>query len=124
MKLLSIAATNSSPMVRLDPEGIMIIQGRSYIEDAGSFYKPIIEWVKNFNAHTLTLEIRLEYINKNSSTHIYFLLKSIQENNKIQKKSIKWLYEDDDEELFEMGKDYESKITIPFEFHEFCEHIN
>lgn len=124
MKLLSIAATNNSPMVRLDPEGTLIIQGRSYPGDASLFYKPIIEWVENFNSPKLILEIRLEYITKSSSTQIYFLLKSIKGNPKINEVSIKWFYEDDDEEMLDLGKEYESQICFPFEFHEYCEHVN
>ena len=124
MKLLNISATNNTPMVSLDTEGKMVIQGRSYNDDATNFYGPVIDWIKGFSSQKLILEIRLEYLNKSSLNQIYYLLKSVKGNEKIIKATIQWYYEDDDEEMLDIGKTFESQISIPFKFYGYFEHVN
>ena len=117
MTQLNIKATKNTPMVNLNPEGKMIIQGRSIIEDTFTFYNPIIEWVKNCSSKKFTLEVRMEYMNTSSSKQVFTLLKSIKENYNIKDVYIKWYYESDDEDMLEMGKDYESMVHIPIDFY-------
>lgn len=121
MKQVIIEATKNTPKVELNPEGGIIIQGRSIIEDTVSFYNPIIEWVKECSSKKFTLEIRMEYMNTSSSKQVFTLLKAIKENYNIKDVYIKWYYEVDDEDMLEMGKDYESLIRIPIDFYEYSE---
>lgn len=121
MKQMIIEATKNTPKVELNPEGGIIIQGRSIIEDTVSFYNPIIEWVKECSSKKFTLEIRMEYMNTSSSKQVFTLLKAIKENYNIKDVYIKWYYEVDDEDMLEMGKDYESLIRIPIDFYEYSE---
>jgi hypothetical protein len=123
MKEMIIEATKNSPKVEFNPEGKMIIQGRSIIEDTVSFYNPIIDWVRNCSSKKFTLEVRLEYMNTSSSKQVFTILKSIKDNYNIKDAYIKWYYEEDDEDMLEMGKDYESMIRIPIDFYEYTDHV-
>lgn len=117
-----IEATKNSPMVELNPEGIMIIQGRSIIEDTISFYNPIIDWVKQCSSKKFTLEVRLEYMNTSSSKQVFTILKTIKDNFSVKDVYIKWYYEEDDEDMLDTGKDFESLIRIPIDFYEYSDH--
>jgi hypothetical protein len=122
MKQMIIEATKNSPMVELNPEGIMIIQGRSIIEDTISFYNPIIDWVKQCSSKKFTLEVRLEYMNTSSSKQVFTILKTIKDNFSVKDVYIKWYYEEDDEDMLDTGKDFESLIRIPIDFYEYSDH--
>lgn len=113
-----IEATKISPRVVLDPNGEMLIQGRSIIEDTTVFYKPIIDWVKNVTCPQITLIVKLEYMNTSSSKQLLTVLKSLASNSSIRTIYVKWYYEEDDEDMLDLGKDYESLIHIPFDFYE------
>ena len=116
-----IEPTKYSPRVELNSDGYIHIQGRSIIEDPFSFYDPILNWVKNVTAHSLKVEIKLEYLNTSSSIQIYKLLSTIQENFGEQYASISWFYEDGDEDTYELGKEFESQLKLPFGFYRFQE---
>ena len=123
MAQMIIEATKNSPKVEFNTEGNLIIQGRSIIEDTIAFYNPIIDWIKNCSSKKFTFEVRMEYMNTSSSKQMLTILKSIKDNSNIKDVYIKWYYEEDDEDMLEMGKDYESMIRIPIDFYEFTDHV-
>ncbi len=108
-----------TPFVRLDGEsGMVEIKGRSIPENSVEFYKPIIEWLEKFgdapSAET-NVNIQLEYFNTSSSKCILDIFKRLElihkKGNPVE---INWYYEEDDEDMFEAGEDYQSIISIPF----------
>ena len=121
MNEMIIEPTKYSPRVELDPKGLINIQGRSIIEDPFTFYNPILSWVKNASSTSIKVEIKLEYLNTSSSIQIYKLLSIIQENYESNNVTISWFYEEDDEDTFELGKEFESQLKIPFGFYRFSE---
>ena len=120
MKLIKIEATKYSPKVELSPEGKMTIYGRSIMEDPIEFYNQIINWVKNCQSKTFALDVQLEYMNTSSSKVLLDLLKSIKERYNMNEVFINWYYESDDEDMLDIGKDFESLVCIPFDFYELC----
>lgn len=114
-----IAETKSSPRIELNPEGEIIIHGRSIIEDTYTFYKPILEWIRDTTCETMTVEVRLEYMNTSSSKQLLNILKTVAGNPHFNSIYVKWYYEEDDEDMLDLGKDYESLIHIPFDFYEY-----
>lgn len=114
-----IEATKSSPRIELKPEGEIIIHGRSIIEDTYTFYKPVIEWIKAADCRVMTVEIRMEYMNTSSSKQLLTVLKTVAANPNFSAIYVKWFYEEDDEDMLDVGKDYESIIHIPFDFYEY-----
>lgn len=121
MEKILIEPTKYSPKVELNPEGFIHIGGRSIVEDPFAFYGPILSWVKNVSSSTLKVEIKLEYLNTSSSKVLYQLLTTIKENYNHTNVSISWFYEEDDEDTFELGKEFESQLELPFGFYKFSE---
>jgi hypothetical protein len=119
MSVTVIEATRSTPEVEMDSEGRFIIRGRSVIENTSVFYNPIIEWLKKAECEKMAVEVKLEYLNTSSAKQLLSLLKVVAGNAFFKTISIKWFYEENDEDMLDMGKDYESLIHLPFEFYEF-----
>jgi SiaC family regulatory phosphoprotein len=124
MNELIIEPTKYSPRVDLNPDGNICITGRSIVEDSYSFYKPVLEWAKNSTCDKLRVEIKLEYINTSSSKQIFTLLNLIHQNGSIHNVNVHWYYEEGDDDTFELGKEFESEIEIPFDFFEYSETAN
>lgn len=121
METLKIEATKCSPKVELTPEGIMTIRGRSITEDPISFYAPVFEWIRNCKSKKFTIDIQLEYMNTSSSKVILNLLYAIKDCYNRNNIFIKWYYESDDEDMHDLGQDFESLLCIPIDFYELCE---
>ncbi|MCT4587357.1 MAG: DUF1987 domain-containing protein [Carboxylicivirga sp.] len=108
-----------TPFVRLDGEnGVVEIKGRSIPENSVEFYKPIIDWLEKFGdtpSDETNVNIQLEYFNTSSSKCILDIFKRLElihkKGNPVE---INWYYEEDDEDMFEAGEDYQSIINIPF----------
>ncbi|TRX70668.1 DUF1987 domain-containing protein [Carboxylicivirga sp. M1479] len=108
-----------TPFVRLDGDnGVVEIKGRSIPENSVDFYKPIIDWLEKFGGEPsdeTNVNIQLEYFNTSSSKCILDIFKRLElihkKGNPVE---INWYYEEDDEDMFEAGEDYQSIISIPF----------
>lgn len=119
METIIREGTPKTPYVRLDGEnGLVEIKGRSIPENSVEFYKPIIDWLEKFGdepAEETGVNIQLEYFNTSSSKCILDIFKRLElihkKGNKVE---INWYYEEDDEDMFEAGEDYQSIINIPF----------
>ena len=108
-----------TPFVKLDGEnGVVEIKGRSIPENSVEFYKPIIDWLDKFgDSHSgeTKVDIQLEYFNTSSSKCILDIFKRLELiHKKGNQVAINWYYEEDDEDMFEAGEDYQSIISIPF----------
>lgn len=120
MKEILLVATDKTPMVKLSPNGEFEITGKSIPEDAEDFYTPVLRWLDEYvtnPATVTTLSINLEYFNISSSKRILFILYKL--NEMVSKKHdvrVKWLYDDSDEDMYEVGQDYAFMVKIPFEF--------
>ena len=121
MKDFKIEGTKFSPKVDLSVNGEMTISGRSIMEDPISFYKPVFEALKQCQAKKFTLEIRLEYMNTSSTKVLLDLMRAIKDRFHASNIFINWYYESDDEDMFDIGKDFESLLSMPIDFFELCE---
>jgi hypothetical protein len=118
MEIMKLNAGKNTPAVELDPKGIMIIEGRSIMDDPLIFFNPIIDWISKCNSKTFTLEMRLEYMNTSSYKMMLILFKSIKKHYNSTNILINWYYETDDEDMLDLGKDIESLINVPVDFYE------
>jgi len=119
METIIREGTSKTPYVRLDGEnGLVEIKGRSIPENSVEFYKPLIDWLEKYSGEPSSetnVNIQLEYFNTSSSKCILDIFKRLElihkKGNPVE---INWYYEEDDEDMFEAGEDYQSIINIPF----------
>ncbi len=119
METIIREGTPKTPYVRLDGDkGIVEIKGRSIPENSIEFYKPLIDWLEEYGVEALpqtAVNVQLEYFNTSSSKCILDIFKKLESIfKKGQKVEVNWYYEEDDEDMFEAGEDYQSIINIPF----------
>jgi hypothetical protein len=115
-----IGHTASTPKVVLDPEGVIMIKGRSMNKNAAEFFKQIEEWIDIYvsdPADLTTVDICLEYFNGVNSIIFISLLKKIT-NIKLKDKLvvINWYYEEDDDDILDQGENISSVLNIPVNF--------
>lgn len=120
MESINIEGTPKTPTVKYDNEArVLVIRGRSIPENSIDFYKPLIDWLDAFsngNEEGLTLKMELEYFNTSSSKCILDVFKKLENISKQGKRvSVKWHYEEDDEDMLEAGEDYDAIIDLTFE---------
>lgn len=121
MEKLHIEATDESPEIIFDrANNTFKVEGIAMPEDSISFFSPVMDWVEEYikspNEETL-LEINLNYANTSSTKKIFNLIKKFSEIEKTNKKlGVKWFYELNDDDMFELGKSQESIVGKKFEF--------
>jgi len=115
MEAITITSSPKTPEINFK-EGLIEISGRSIPENSIEFYKPMIEWLKEYVNEPIKTEvnIKLEYFNTSSSKCLLDVFKKLEDINKKTEVIINWCYEEDDEDMLEAGEDYESIIKIPF----------
>ena len=121
MKDLIIKETEKTPSVALSTNGVLKIEGRSIPEDAASFFKPMLEWTKEFTAIEIRFDIKLEYFNTSSSKFILEILRILENNTENKNIVVNWFYEEGDLDVLESGQYFESIIGIPFKYIEYEE---
>lgn len=114
---LKLEGSAKTPVVEFNSKGELLLKGRSIPENSIEFYKPIVEWIDTYGQSvnsTTVLSVQLEYFNTSSSKCILDVFKKL-ESLAGTEVSVKWYYEEDDEDMLEAGEDYEAIIDLPFE---------
>lgn len=117
MEDLILEGTAKTPTIDFKSSGELIIKGRSIPENSIEFYKPLIDWISNYSDNpkeNTIVNIQLEYFNTSSSKCILDVFKKLESIDD-SSVSIKWYYEEDDEDMLEAGEDYEAIIDLTFE---------
>ncbi|RPH25288.1 MAG: DUF1987 domain-containing protein [Bacteroidales bacterium] len=116
MNGLYIKGTSKTPEVDFT-SGVIQLSGRSIPEDAVSFYQPLIRWVNSYveNPEKFTkVNFRIEYINSGSNRFIYAIFKLLDDcfvrGNDV---AVTWYYEEDDDTIKGLGKDFQSLLKVP-----------
>jgi len=121
MEALRIQSTIKTPEVLFDPTNqVFEIKGKSIPDDAEEFYSNILVWFDDYVANpcpNTILKIDLEYFNISSSKRLLFLLYKLNElKAKNKEVRVQWLYNEEDEDMFEVGQDYAFMVKVPFDF--------
>lgn len=117
MEDLKHEGSAKTPVVEFSSNGELLLKGRSIPENSIEFYKPLIEWLESYSEspnNTTVLSVQLEYFNTSSSKCILDVFKKL-ESVSGSEITVKWHYEEDDEDMLEAGEDYEAIIDLPFE---------
>ncbi len=116
MEDLFLRGTERTPEVKLSAsEGKIVFKGKSIPENTNLFYDNIINWVEQYAKKpndTTTVKIQMEYFNTMTSKCLHEVLKALETiDNNIE---VLWYYEEDDEDMLEVGEDFESIIDLQF----------
>jgi len=126
MEPIRISGTSQYPTITLDKEsGTFEFKGNCLPEDAKAFFEPIIAWIEEYaqnpNPETV-VRFKMIYYNTPSSKMIFQVLKRFEkialDGHKI---TILWLYNEDDIDIKDAGKDLANHIKIPFRLESYKE---
>ena len=121
-------STKKTPIISLNSEkGVLLIDGNCESETPEEFFTDITDWIKNYSKNpreTTTLTINLGGINISSSKYLLNIIYQLEELHKKKfKVRIRWVYKNGEDGNYELGKDYNEMVTIPFEFIETVENF-
>jgi len=127
MEKLIIEPTFNSPSVILDPGSSKFeFSGESRPENVRKFYLPILEWLEKFaveqknasdSLSSLLVQFDFEYFNSTSAKYILDIFKALNVLNDMGIKIlVKWLYEEDDEDMLEVGQEMSRMSKLEFEY--------
>lgn len=120
MANLEIQSTETTPKVIFSQSDNQFrIEGRSLMEDADIFYKPVKEWLTTYSKKPnpkTELNIKLDYLNTVTSRQFLDLFKILEA---IPDSKIVWHFSDEEEDIEEMGQELAELVSVPFEFRTF-----
>ncbi|MFB6257478.1 MAG: DUF1987 domain-containing protein [Flavobacteriales bacterium] len=118
MEPFILESNDKLPFVSLDPNGDLLLKGCSFPLDATRFYEPILEWMEEYKkapSERTVLRIDLSSFNIGSSKYILYMIHRLQDIvREGGDAAIEWVYEKGDEDMKEVGEDYEIMARIPF----------
>jgi hypothetical protein len=94
------------------------LSGRSIPENPELIFRRLDDWITfHFEKNKgLDVHFHLEYINSGSSRYLSEILKRLTGLGRTGKRvKLKWLYEEDDEAMLELGEYYRDTAGIPLE---------
>ncbi len=124
---LLINRTTTTPEVVLDPvEKIYQMSGESRPSDVREFYDQIISWLIDFRQDLtksnnlkdpVNFSFNLEYFNSSSAKLILDICK-ILSGLKLNgfNVTINWVYDKEDEDMLDVGKELSKIVKVPFEY--------
>jgi hypothetical protein len=117
MQMLEMKGTHETPAVTMDPKsGNMEIAGRALTDNAGPFFKQVLEWLNEYAKspqRSTLLTFKLEYVNPAFSKSILDMLGLLE---KIPNARVLWYFHDEDEDMEETGEELAELVKVPFEF--------
>lgn len=121
MRNYSIGGTDKTPQIELNHSGHIEIRGKSIPEDSYHFFEPLTVWLQEYikePAPQTDMKVALEYFNTSSAKVLLEVFKQLNLLNKEGKSAvtISWIYESDDEDMLEAGRDYQGTIELPVNF--------
>jgi hypothetical protein len=115
---LMIEATKSTPRVDFEAAaGKLSLRGESYPENAFKFFEPLLAWVDAFLAQaeprSLSIELRLPYINTSSSKCLMMLLEKFADAKAGGREvSAVWYYDPDNESERECAEEFSELVDM------------
>jgi hypothetical protein len=129
MEKFIIEPTANSPRIVLDPEKRTFeFSGESRPENVRKFYLPVLEWLEAYTGSLealqdderkfdLQCQFNFEYFNSTSAKYILDIFKSLNAINALGVGlDIQWLYEEDDEDMLEVGQEMSRMSKLSFEY--------
>jgi hypothetical protein len=126
MESVYLEKTTETPSVRMDVQGAVIdIEGNSYPENAFEFYQQIFDRIDAYfasGADRLRAVFRLNYFNTSSAICMLNFMTLLQKYHGNDKSiTVEWYYEEDDDDMLEIGKAFSVDFTMPFQLLSFTD---
>jgi hypothetical protein len=121
MKEYKLEATDKTPEIHLK-SGLVSIRGRSIPEDPHKVFRSAKQWIAEYvkqPAKWTEVNIQIEYSDTGSTNNIYNILTTLakcRNSNYNIEMVFNWIYEEDDEEILELGKFIESRLNVMFNY--------
>ena len=99
-------------------EGIIDLYGRSLLDYAEDVFDPMYQWLEEYSRNPreeTTINLALEYFNSTTSKAIIKFLLIAKKLTEKYRLTINYYY-NDDENLYEEGKDFSEVLELPFNF--------
>ena len=119
MTPLVIQESKNTPQVNWDVEqDEFLVVGKSYPENASKFYSHLVDWIKEMEfSAPAKFSFYFYYINSSSIIAIFQLIKVMESCQKDGRDlSIEWRYDEEDEDIEKIGRDFMKLTTVPFSF--------
>lgn len=121
MEKIHIEATNITPLVHFDPQiGVLEFRGVSSPENSLGFYQGILKRLDEFVAEEsngIVANLSFLYFNTSSSKCLFDVFKKLSMVRRSGRTlTINWFYEENDEDMREVGEDYSSILNLNFNF--------
>jgi hypothetical protein len=120
MKDLIIKQTENTPEINFQGNGELLIKGVSVLENAVSFYTPIMNWLDEFEKETpdiINLVFEIEYINTATTKLCVGIVKKVYAFRQLNSNvTIIWRYDEKDLDNYDLGKDFEYWANVPIKF--------
>lgn len=120
---LYLKPTEETPEIIFDKDKPEFrVTGKSYMEDATAHYNMVLAWLNLYrqepNSSTI-FKFELEYVNTASSKIVHDIL-DILDNMYLDGTNVfvEWHYYEEDEDMEELGKEFEEIYEVPFKFQE------
>ena len=121
MEDIIIKESPTTPEVHLSfEEGNFEIKGVSIPEDTEEFYAPILEAIESFISNDkpekIQMAFKLIYVNTSTSAILGKIIKLLEvQKDSFREVVIQWYYEQEDEDMKDLGEDFHSFSDIKFE---------
>jgi hypothetical protein len=118
---LKLEQTKKTPGINFDADqGTFKIEGAILPENAVKFFTPLIKYAEEYLAspkEETKLDLFIIYFNTSSSKQIYEFIKLFNLSKDKTKITVNWLFDEDDEDMEETGKEYNAFFEdLPFNF--------
>lgn len=114
-----VAKSKNTLGVELNSDsGILELKGSSFPENANEFFEPIISWINKYMMEVtgkITLNFKFDYLNSSSIKYVSDIVEKLDFYAKSGGEVvINWYYEENDEDIMEMGEDLKVDVSLNF----------
>ena len=120
---LYLKPTEETPEIIFDKDKPEFrVTGKSYMEDATAHYNMVIAWLKLYSQQPNDITVfkfELEYVNTASSKIVHDIL-DVLDNMYLDGANVivEWHYYEEDEDMEELGREFEEIYEVPFKYQE------
>jgi hypothetical protein len=116
MESLNISATQYTPAISLESDGVISFTGKSYPENTFEFYKPVMAWLEQyfqeFKGQKTTVNMEIIYFNSSSSKWFFDMFDLFDEATNRNIIGINWIFDTENESAQEAGEDFQEDFEL------------